>query len=389
MNTHHQTHLCFQFKPSNRKKREDPSTKDMYSQNNHEDRDSPTGKHSLTEPREESHSNEKSWPDDEAKNSEGNTTSTGIGDTRTASSSIVFNPSSSSSTSGRESSGSSDEAPLDDVRVGDEEMELESYRAETNQQLRANTATLGSPGRGQTNVPEEVSRNKRAQTTRSKTSSNSSDNNEVIVSQPFDVLLGRGKTHRRQPGNIRMHQIVNNYRDVYLNTTTRREKAVLTGKIVKFIKRQSGDKNGRFLRHDPLKGGWVEVSDEHARHKVGHALRDKPRYTWMEGINIESSTSGEDEVQSSLTAVILTERSPVLTGQKDKDIKLGVTGIKNSRRQDKEASKLDEKEETNEEQRESTSDYIETSDWLPRGWFDGPPRRSSFGPGRSSSPNDE
>ena len=84
----------------------------------------------------------------------------------------------------------------------------------------------------------------------------------------MDVLFGRGRHHRDNPGNRRMQLLVDVYRDAYY-VADRDEKTTITKTIVKLIKQQ-----GRFLKLNKGTDEWLEVSDEAARHKVGHAMRD-------------------------------------------------------------------------------------------------------------------
>ena len=100
----------------------------------------------------------------------------------------------------------------------------------------------------------------------------------------FDILFGRGKTHRRHPGNRRMQLVADLYRDIYISSD-REEKTSITKSIVQMLK--SGTKSGRFLKMHPVLGQWVEVSDEVARAKVGHAIRDGRSTTILEHWDLE------------------------------------------------------------------------------------------------------
>lgn len=87
-----------------------------------------------------------------------------------------------------------------------------------------------------------------------------------------DVLYGRGKQHRNRPGNKRMKLLVDLHRDAY-NKANRIAKTNMSNEIVNIIK-FGGEKSGRFLRFEKKVNGWVEVSDESAREKISHAMRD-------------------------------------------------------------------------------------------------------------------
>jgi hypothetical protein len=96
-----------------------------------------------------------------------------------------------------------------------------------------------------------------------------------LTLEPFDVILGRGRTHLHHPGNMRMKTLVRAAKPRYKKAvTTRNEKTRITQEIVQAIQ-TSGDQPGRFLRHDESTGGWTQVDDEVARVKVGNAIRYK------------------------------------------------------------------------------------------------------------------
>jgi hypothetical protein len=104
----------------------------------------------------------------------------------------------------------------------------------------------------------------------------SSDDNSIgvriaVILKPreTDVLFGRGRSHRDNPGNKRMQLTVDVHRDAYDNAD-RDKKTEITKAIVKIIKSQGN----RFLKFDKREKVWHEVSDEMSRRKVGHAMRD-------------------------------------------------------------------------------------------------------------------
>ena len=90
---------------------------------------------------------------------------------------------------------------------------------------------------------------------------------------PNDVLFGRGKPFQIHPGNVRLHQLVDERKHVY--TMSRRDdKTMIATSIVNLIKREGG----RFLRkYKNDKKKWMEVDDIVARNKVSHALRGTGR----------------------------------------------------------------------------------------------------------------
>jgi hypothetical protein len=93
----------------------------------------------------------------------------------------------------------------------------------------------------------------------------------------FDVLLGRGRTYLRHPGNERMRTFANIHSMRYNATNLRKEKTAITQAIVETIQTY-GDPPGRFLEFDQDANGWVQVDDEVARRKVSHSIRYDSRY---------------------------------------------------------------------------------------------------------------
>ena len=84
-----------------------------------------------------------------------------------------------------------------------------------------------------------------------------------------DVLFGRGKPILNHHGNRNMRKIADAHRTNY-DRADRDDKTEITRMIVRVVKSEGG----RFLKHDADLNGWVEVSNETARRKVAHAMRD-------------------------------------------------------------------------------------------------------------------
>ena len=103
-----------------------------------------------------------------------------------------------------------------------------------------------------------------------------------------DVLLGRGRPYHEFPGNVRLAQILEEYRDRYQKASTRKDKTAMSNMIVNMI-REKWD--GRFLTRLEKSDddcGWFEVSDSVAKEKVSHGFRT--RYKKVKGeINKEST----------------------------------------------------------------------------------------------------
>lgn len=93
---------------------------------------------------------------------------------------------------------------------------------------------------------------------------------KVITVGPTDILLGRGKSYKNHPGNLRFQAIVNDSRTRYFQTASRRAKREISIELVRRIL-----KTGRFLKVE--KNSWKEVSFETARQKVAHAMQYRQR----------------------------------------------------------------------------------------------------------------
>eukprot|EP00539_Tryblionella_compressa_P007001 CAMPEP_0178772550 /NCGR_PEP_ID=MMETSP0744-20121128/22612_1 /TAXON_ID=913974 /ORGANISM="Nitzschia punctata, Strain CCMP561" /LENGTH=536 /DNA_ID=CAMNT_0020429255 /DNA_START=202 /DNA_END=1812 /DNA_ORIENTATION=- len=85
---------------------------------------------------------------------------------------------------------------------------------------------------------------------------------------PNDILCGRGAPISRHDGNLRMHRIVSEYRERYLNSS-RNDKAVLIHEVIGRVKQDGA----RFLKRMGNSDLWVEVDNETVYDKVSHALR--------------------------------------------------------------------------------------------------------------------
>jgi hypothetical protein len=124
----------------------------------------------------------------------------------------------------------------------------------------------------------------------------------LVDPQPPDVMLARGKRHRRHPGNLRLLTVLDMHRVRYDHAQLRKEKTLITYEIVQ-IMQTCGPAPGRFLRFDSSAGGWYEVDDEVARVKVGNALRYARRNERRDSLGAsshrsEQSTSSHRSEQS-------------------------------------------------------------------------------------------
>ena len=98
---------------------------------------------------------------------------------------------------------------------------------------------------------------------------------QILNPVASDILLGRGKPYQEHPGNVRFLRVIILYRDRYLRTQRREDKASVADEIINLLKMDRNDP-GRFLKRlENGEEGWVEVNNNIAREKVCHALRAK------------------------------------------------------------------------------------------------------------------
>jgi hypothetical protein len=94
----------------------------------------------------------------------------------------------------------------------------------------------------------------------------------------LDVVCGRGKTSRGHKGNINFIRVIKNNLNSYLKIRSREGKSELIRSIVESIRYEASIIGGvGFVKVDEKNGCWIEIGDQLAREKVGHALRDMLR----------------------------------------------------------------------------------------------------------------
>lgn len=84
-----------------------------------------------------------------------------------------------------------------------------------------------------------------------------------------DIVCGRGKGSYNAPGNVRFRNMVKQHIPDYQASKTKMDKSLMIGRILDHVKalnlRFVGRKNGRWI---------VIISEEHAREKIGHSMRE-------------------------------------------------------------------------------------------------------------------
>ena len=109
--------------------------------------------------------------------------------------------------------------------------------------------------------------------TQNKKSQPAKNQTKITVRSQRDVLCGRGVPIGKHYGNILLHTAINKYREKYLDSP-RTDKPVIIRQIVQEIKAAGA----RFLKRLEPDGDdeiWVEVDDNYAYRKVGHAIRSR------------------------------------------------------------------------------------------------------------------
>jgi hypothetical protein len=89
---------------------------------------------------------------------------------------------------------------------------------------------------------------------------------------PYDVICQRGQTPYKHIGNRRFRIMIENHVAGYANAPTKGDKSLLVISIVDTIRQLSP--NGGFVKFCKKQNRYVEIGDNLAREKVGHALRE-------------------------------------------------------------------------------------------------------------------
>lgn len=90
-----------------------------------------------------------------------------------------------------------------------------------------------------------------------------------VIPNDNDVLFGRGKHTRNHAGNLYAMQLVSLNRCEY-DKARKFEKTTIAKRIVETIVKT----DGRFLKYESLRDGWVQVDSQTARNKISHLFRN-------------------------------------------------------------------------------------------------------------------
>lgn len=167
----------------------------------------------------------------------------------------------------------SDLLELDDILDDDEIDQVEHYNRDGSSTVSSSASSSPlSPSTMKQSTPV-VAQIKTTPTPRGKPESSKSmeqsNNKLILVPNPTDILMGKGRLPKSHPGNLRMRCLIVEYFEQY-NTSHKRDKPAITDSIFQKLK----DSGCRFLRHDNDQGGYSEASDVTAREKISHGFRN-------------------------------------------------------------------------------------------------------------------
>jgi hypothetical protein len=126
--------------------------------------------------------------------------------------------------------------------------------------------------------------------------------NRITERNQNDVLCGRGLPFQNHYGNLRMHRIIDSFRQRYLESS-RREKHDVIKETIKEVKHGGA----RFLKRSEDDGetsSWLEVKYTYAYEKVSHALRCKHRKAEQSSSSqsLQSESQASRQEESALSA---------------------------------------------------------------------------------------
>jgi hypothetical protein len=141
---------------------------------------------------------------------------------------------------------------------------------------------------------------------------NNNNNRRSRIDKPelFDILCGRGKPIQEHPGNIILHQIVDEHCERY-HSAPRLRKRGISDEIVQAIKKSERQHEqrqlpGRFIRREQGDRGayWKEISDDAARDKVSHCFRARRGQHSRIVIEEKTSTSSQLPAAGAVAPVV-------------------------------------------------------------------------------------
>jgi hypothetical protein len=88
---------------------------------------------------------------------------------------------------------------------------------------------------------------------------------------PWDIICGRSRNAYHNVGNRRFRITISLNCQRYMDADSRQAKGVVVMSVLRLLK---DDVGARFAKLSAEGGFYIEISENEAREKVGHALRD-------------------------------------------------------------------------------------------------------------------
>jgi hypothetical protein len=88
----------------------------------------------------------------------------------------------------------------------------------------------------------------------------------------FDVVCGRGKGSYNAPGCKKLRALIREYIPEYTSARSKFDKTTVLSRIVDVVQSQN-NYTAKFVKKD-VNGVWCEISNDQAREKVGHTMRE-------------------------------------------------------------------------------------------------------------------
>jgi hypothetical protein len=133
----------------------------------------------------------------------------------------------------------------------------------------------------------------------------------------YDVVCGRGKGSYNRPGNKRFRSLVATYIPKYLKARSKMDKSMVLNDIIDKVRSFTNPDTGapaQFVKYTKS-SGWVLIGDEHAREKVGHAIREA--IAAQESSSSNESTGTASSLSSSPSPTLELESATLLNAHCD------------------------------------------------------------------------
>lgn len=98
----------------------------------------------------------------------------------------------------------------------------------------------------------------------------SGDASSTHYPSDIDICCGRGKGNWSHRGNHFFKQIIKQNAQRYSEARSRNDKTIVINRVIELMKQRGA----RFLKRDEASGEWLDIGEEQAREKTGHAMRD-------------------------------------------------------------------------------------------------------------------